>query len=374
MKFAAVVLACTLFRDSEIGAFTAPVAFRAKTNVSSFLPPSQQSSSRLYVGYGQAAASADPYAGLLNKVDSDVPSIVDKVSEKVNDSSMKMLDDLTTSISNAASDASSAASWFGKSGGDSGSAQQVLEEASKAATEASVSASVAAQSIASTLDGTVKSAVSRTIPALKAKVAAGGVVAAGTAPTLTDFLAGKRQAVEQTLSNTNPMEQLATMKKNLMHMELSAGLDPDAIGGSEAARIASTLNINNLLDLFHAREYGAWYLVVVAGVIAVGQRNIGKEETRRLMEQDLKIAEEKAAEAAEAAAEAADGAKKMKELVMESKRKGDQEKSTEAARLQEVLVEQVSLRSVTTQHPTSAVPYRILSCQSLLSPLLSLLH
>ena len=281
---------------------------------SSVLNNKQQSCTRLFAGFGRAATNVDPYSGLLNKMDGSPPApIIDKIT--VDESAMKVIDDLTESVTNAANEAAAAASSFGSSDVDASVAQTAIEEVSKVAAEATASASAAAQSVASAFDGTFKSVFERTIPGMKAKAAGSSVVAAGTAPTLADFIAGKRQALQDMATTNNAAEKLEIMKSNLLGLP---GLNAESLASGDPAAVVKSYNFYDLMDAFKIREYGAWYLVVAAVLIAVGQRSAGEEEARRVMEQDLKIAEEKAALAAEAAARAAEGAKKVKELVVAS--------------------------------------------------------
>lgn len=150
------------------------------------------------------------------------------------------------------------------------------------------------------------------------------------APSLLDYFS--QQAKNPT--PPGPPESLGTAQEKLLilkqnFLDLTAPIRDSAgdaagtvkgvaAGGTVGAAAVGLPNLNELVDSLRLSEFGIFYLAGFAVLLALLQRNAGKESARKVYELKLQEAEGKVIEAAESATLAAQGAEIAKKLATEA--------------------------------------------------------
>jgi hypothetical protein len=115
-------------------------------------------------------------------------------------------------------------------------------------------------------------------------------------PSLADFIKQNAKEVHLDEVTSNVQEKWLVMKANMESM--MSGDWSTAMRGNAANLGSGSMNLYDIMEALKFPEYGPWYAAALCLIIAVTQRQAGKDEARQEFEQQLKAVEEKAAAAA----------------------------------------------------------------------------
>ncbi len=158
-----------------------------------------------------------------------------------------------------------------------------------------------------------------------------------------------KSVISTTSQGIQGLNEVTQSAKTFVYSVGAATAGAGVGAGVDAGATDVQWSLKSVVDNMRFDEYGAWYLAGATFVYAITAKESGRKEAAEKFEAELEKAKEKAEEAAEAAGVATEGAEMAKHLVKEidpkSSGKNIGEQLLENAKIEELLVENVSWSS-----------------------------